>query len=72
MPAYAEAADRFCGGKIAQDTLICFRSSDRARVMYNENTGEFAFVHRDGRVGSYLKQAVGEKGRRFFANNCRR
>jgi len=41
-------------------------------VMYNENTGEFAFVHRDGRVGSYLKQAVGEKGRRFFANNCRR
>lgn len=70
MPAYMEAADRFCGGRISQDTVLCFRSHDCARVMYNEVTGEFAFVHADGRIGSYLLQPVVDKGRRFFVNKC--
>lgn len=71
MSAYFEAADRFCGGKISKETHICFRSRDGARVMYNESTGEFAFVHRNGCIGSYLLQTVVDKGQRFFANQCK-
>jgi len=70
MVSYAEAADQFCGGKIAKDTLICFRAHDRARVMYNRISGEFAFVHRGGFIGSYMRMASVSKGDRFFRNKC--
>ena len=67
---YADAADKFCGGKIAEDTLLCFRGRDGARVMYNVNSNEFAFVDANGFIGSYYIITKPRKGLEYFKRKC--
>lgn len=67
---YAQAADRFCGGKIAKETLLCFRSRDGARVMYNTISHEFAFVLASGYIGSYYIISKPRKGLPYMQRKC--
>lgn len=65
---YEIAADRFCGGKIDKNTLLCIRPKDGAWVLYNIITNEFGFVSRDGVIITYFVRPKNQMA--YFLKQC--
>ena len=52
----------------SDDLDVIVRKSDGASLIYNSGTGEFAVLHREGYIGTYMRVDEGYWGRRIREN----